>query len=108
MTSARLRLPTHPGALLREDLLPALGVSVAATARDFGILRQTLHRILAERAPVTPAMALRLGRYCGNGPDLWLTMQSKRDLWQAEQTMSAEIERTPQREGADEARCGQG
>ena len=69
MTAARQRPPTHPGALLRQDVLPALGVSVAAAARNLGISRQALQRILAERAPVTPAMALRLDRYCGNGPD---------------------------------------
>lgn len=95
MTAARQRPPNHPGALLRHDVLPALGVSVTAAARDLGISRQILHRILAERGPVTPAMALRLGRYCGNGPELWLAMQSKRDLWQVAQAMAVEIERIP-------------
>jgi addiction module HigA family antidote len=68
---ARMR-PAHPGAVLRDDVLPALGATVAAAARDLGISRETLHAILAERAPVTPEMALRLGRWCGNGPHLWL------------------------------------
>ena len=47
------RAPTHPGAILREDVLPALGISVSQAARDLGISRQMLHRILAEEASVT-------------------------------------------------------
>lgn len=86
------RCPTHPGALLREDVLPALRLSIAEAAGRMHISRQTLHRILAERAAVTPDMALRLGKFCGNGPDLWLGMQQAYDLWQAEDRLRAEIE----------------
>ena len=52
---------------IAADVLPALRISVSQAARDLGITRQTLHRILAEEAAVTPEMALRLGRFCGNG-----------------------------------------
>jgi addiction module HigA family antidote len=86
------RCPTHPGALLREDVLPALRLSIAEAAGRMRISRQTLHRILAERAAVTPDMALRLGKFCGNGPDLWLGMQQAYDLWQAEDRLRSEIE----------------
>jgi len=55
------REPTHPGALLREDVLPAIGEPVMAVAKKLGVTRQHLHRVLAEKAPVTPGMALRLG-----------------------------------------------
>jgi len=85
------RCPTHPGALLREDILPALRLSIADAAERMHISRQTLHRILAERAAVTPDMALRLGKFCGNGPALWLGMQQAYDLWQAEERLRAEI-----------------
>ena len=85
------RCPTHPGALLREDILPALRLSIADAAGRMHISRQTLHRILAERAAVTPDMALRLGKFCGNGPALWLGMQQAYDLWQAEERLRAEI-----------------
>jgi addiction module HigA family antidote len=78
-TSAALP-PLHPGELLREDVLPALGRSRAEIARLLGVSRQTLHSILTERAPVTPEMALRLGKLCGNGPELWLALQSRYDL----------------------------
>ena len=81
------RPPTHPGEVLREDVLPALGLSVIEVANKLGVTRQTLHRILSGRAAVTPEMALRLGKFCGNGPVLWLRMQQAYDLWQAERTM---------------------
>jgi len=87
------RAPTHPGAILREDVLPALGLSVTAVARALGVSRQQVHRILAETAPVTPEMALRLGKFCGNGPDLWLRMQADHDLWHARKALAKEIDR---------------
>src|SRR5262249_32761342 len=77
------RKPMHPGAILREDVLPALGLSVSATAERLGVSRQFLHRILAGQAPITAAMALRIGKFCGNGPELWLDMQQACDLWEA-------------------------
>ena len=89
------RQPTHPGAILREDVLPALGLSVSEAARQLGVTRQTLHRIMAERVSITPEMAVRLGRFCGNGPGLWLRMQQAYDLWRAEKELGAELERIP-------------
>jgi len=78
--------PTHPGEVLREDVLPALGLSVLDAADKLGVTRQTLHRIIARHAPrpVTPEMAVRLGKLCGNGPRLWLNLQGAYDLWHAE------------------------
>jgi antitoxin HigA-1 len=87
------RRPTHPGALLREDVLPALGVSITEAARQMNVTRQTLHRLLSETTAVTPLMALRLGRFCGNGPSLWMRMQEAYDLWHAEQEHSTELAR---------------
>lgn len=74
----------HPGELLREDILPALGKSKSETARLLGISRQTLYDILDERQPVTVAMALRLGKLIGNGPVFWLNLQRTHDLERAE------------------------
>jgi addiction module HigA family antidote len=95
VTGKRQMRPTHPGALLREDVLPALGLTVTEAARQLRVSRQMLHRILAEEASISPAMALRLGRFCGNGPGLWLRMQQAHDLWVAEREMSAELEEIP-------------
>ena len=49
-------------------------------AKLLGVSRQTLYDILDEKQPVTPVMALRLGKLCGNGPDLWLNLQKRYDL----------------------------
>ena len=79
--------PVHPGEILRQDALPALGLSVVDAAAKLGVTRQTLHRIIARKnpRPVTPEMTVRLGKLCGNGPRLWLNLQSAYDLWQAAQ-----------------------
>ena len=87
--------PMHPGEFLREDILPALGRSKVEIARLLGISRQTLYEILAEKQTVTPAMALRLGKLVGNGPTLWLNLQQRYDLWQAERELKSEIEAMP-------------
>jgi len=89
------REPTHPGALLREDVFPAIGEPVMAVAKKLGVTRQHLHRVLAEKAPVTPDMALRLGKFCGNGPDLWLRMQQAYDLWHAERALRKVVAKIP-------------
>ena len=96
----RDRAPTHPGAILREDVLPALDIPVMTAAKELGVSRQTLHGVLAETIAVTPAMALRLGKFCGNGPELWLNMQRAYDLWHAEREMADEIAKIPTRRAA--------
>lgn len=85
------RPPIHPGEILREDVLPALGLSVSEAARRLGISRQQLHRVLACTHPITTEMALRIGKFAGNGPGLWLRMQQAYDLWHAKQRMRDEL-----------------
>ncbi len=85
----------YPGELLREDVVPALGRTRAEIARLLGVSRQTLHAIMTERMPVTPEMALRLGKLCGNGPELWLNLQSRYDLQRLSKTKRAEIAAIP-------------
>ncbi len=93
---ARTALPAmHPGELLREDVMPALARSCAEIARLLGVSRQTLHAILTERSPVTPEMALRLGKLCGNGPELWLNLQARYDLDRLGREKRAEIDAIP-------------
>lgn len=81
------RCPTHPGAILRDIALPALTASKTEIADLLGISRQTLYDILGEKQPVTPQMAVRIGKLLGNGPTVWVRMQSTYDLWQAVQTV---------------------
>jgi len=95
------RPPVHPGEILREDVLPALGLSVSEAARRMGISRQQLHRVLACTHPVTTEMALRIGKFAGNGPGLWLRMQQAYDLWHAEQRMGHELSKIEPATSAD-------
>lgn len=95
VTAEPAMAPVHPGEVLKEDVLPALGLSVSEAARQLGVSRQTLHRILAGTHGVTPEMALRLGRFCGNGAGLWLRLQQAYDLWHAEQRLRDQLDRIP-------------
>jgi addiction module HigA family antidote len=85
----------HPGELLREEILPAVGLPKAAIARLLGVSRQSLYDIIDEHRPVTAPMALRLGKLFGNGPGLWLNLQRKYDLEQAEKEMGETLDRIP-------------
>ncbi len=89
------RAPTHPGVILREDVLPALGVTKAEFARNIRVSRQMLYDILNEARPVTTAMALRLGKVLGNGPNVWIGMQQKHDLFYTAQDMAKELDEMP-------------
>ncbi len=89
--------PVHPGEILRIDVLPALNLSVSEAARQLRISRQTLHRIMAGRMAVSPDMAVRLGKFCGNGADLWLRLQAAYDLWHAERRLKREVAAIPTR-----------
>jgi addiction module HigA family antidote len=87
--------PMHPGEMLRDDVLPALGKSKSEIARLLGISRQTLYDILDEKQPVSPAMALRIGKLLGNGPELWINLQRAYDLAVAERELAGEIKKIP-------------
>jgi addiction module HigA family antidote len=78
------RCPTHPGALLREDIIPATGRSVSEIAGLLGISRQHLHAIMAEKKPVTPKVAVLLGALFRDGPEIWVRMQAAYDTWHAQ------------------------
>jgi addiction module HigA family antidote len=85
----------HPGELLREDVIPALGRPVAEIAGLLKVSRQTLYAILREEAPVTAAMALRLGKLCGNGPELWVNLQARYDLDRLSRELGDELAGIP-------------
>ena len=102
MTNALLKglRPVHPGELLREDVLPAVGRPKTEIARLLGISRQTLYDILNEKQPVTPHMALRLARMFGGSAESWLAMQRNYDLKLAERELQAELDAIPRLEAA--------
>lgn len=83
---SKSRCPTHPGALLRDDIIPATGRTKAEIAGLLGISRQHLYDILQERKPVSPTIAVRLGKLFGDGAAIWTRMQGAYDTWQAEQS----------------------
>ncbi len=76
--------------------MPALGFSVSEAARQLRISPQTLHRILKGTQGITPEMAIRLGRFCGNGPGLWLRMQQSYELWRAKKMLAEELRLIPE------------
>jgi addiction module HigA family antidote len=83
---AQMHNPPHPGEILREDVLPELGVSVSEAARQLGVSRVQLSRVLHGRVPLSTGLALRLEQWL-SGPtaDVWLRMQIAHDLWLARQ-----------------------
>jgi addiction module HigA family antidote len=87
----------YPGAILRDHVLPALRLTVSQAARDLGISRQTLHRILADSAGITPDVAVRLERFCGVSSQFWMRCQYARDLRRAKVQMKAQLARIPVR-----------
>ncbi|TRZ64798.1 MAG: addiction module antidote protein, HigA family [Rhodocyclaceae bacterium] len=90
---SRMHNPPHPGLTLRDDVLPALGLSVTEAAQQLAVSRVTLSRVLNARAAISPEMALRieawLGKERGGDARLWLAEQSAYDVWQAEQQFKA-------------------
>lgn len=87
--------PIHPGALLREDILPAIDKGMTEIKDLLGISRQQLYDIVNEKKPVTPNTALRLGKLFGNGPEFWLALQNTYDLKTAEPAMAEELASIP-------------
>jgi addiction module HigA family antidote len=82
---AQNRKPTHPGALLREDVLPGLNMTQSEIADALGVSRRTISQILNEHRPVTPDMAKRLEYFLGTPAETWLTLQHTLDLWHLDQ-----------------------
>jgi addiction module HigA family antidote len=92
--------PAHPGAILREDILPALGWPKARFAAHLGISRQTLYELLREERGVTAEMAVRLARAFGNSARFWLNLQSNHDAWHAERDKRIKVSPLPRQKTA--------
>lgn len=94
---AHMYNPPHPGLTLRDDVLPALGLSVTEAAQQLGVARVSLSRVLNGRAAISPGMALRieawLGVEHGGEARLWLAEQSAYDLWQARKAGAPKVKR---------------
>ncbi len=89
------RRPTHPGEILREDVLPALGVTQAVLASHLGVSRLTVSEILHEKRGISAEMAVRIARVIGGTPQSWLHMQEAVDIWEVEQKFQQHPELAP-------------
>ena len=87
MSNARLnkrqRRPTHPGELLREEILPAAKITQVDLAKRMGVSRRTVNEICQERRGISTDMAHRLARVLNTTPHLWINMQAAVDVWDA-------------------------
>jgi len=83
----RMRIaPSHPGELIREDILPTLEMTITDLAEHLGVSRVALSEVVNGKRAVSVGMAQRLGKAFGNGARFWLALQMQYDIWQAEQT----------------------
>ncbi|MGI9026184.1 MAG: HigA family addiction module antitoxin [Burkholderiaceae bacterium] len=80
------RKPTHPGAILRDDVLPALKMTQTEFAEKLGVSRLTVSELLLEKRGLTAEMAMRLATVLRTTPESWLRMQESLDLWKLKQT----------------------
>lgn len=94
---SRMHNPPHPGETLREDVLPALGLTVSEAARQLGVTRAALSRVLNARAGISIELARRLeawlGPERGGRAELWLGQQLDYDLWQAKRKPAPRVKR---------------
>ncbi len=81
----RIRKPTHPGEVLREDVIKSLGLTVTEAAKRLGVTRKTLSELINCKSSMSPEMAVRIGKATKTSPDSWLYMQVQLDLWYADQ-----------------------
>jgi addiction module HigA family antidote len=100
MHMAQMHNPPHPGLTLRDDVLPALGLSVTAAANQLGVTRAALSRVLHGHAAITPEMALRIERWLGvergGRAALWLAQQTEFDLWHVAQARKKALAKVKQ------------
>lgn len=89
----RNRRPTHPGAILREDILPEAGINQTELASMMGVSRRAVNELCQERRGVFTDMAHRLARVFGNSPEFWLRKQQAVDLWEAAEANKSEYEK---------------
>jgi addiction module HigA family antidote len=93
----KMHNPPHPGETLREDILPALCLTITEAAKQLGVTRAALSRVLNENAAISPEMALRLEGWLGveNGgsADVWIGQQAAYDLWKVRQAGAPKVQR---------------
>jgi addiction module HigA family antidote len=89
---SKMHNPPHPGEALKEDALPALGLTVTQAAEQLGVARVTLSRMINGRAAISTDMAIRLAQWLGGSAEIWLRLQLQYDLWHAEKNSKIKVE----------------
>ncbi len=87
-----VRLPPHPGEILREEFLMPLGLTAGKLAKACGIPRSRLEQLAAEKLGISGDTALRLGRVFDTGPELWMNLQARYDIARARASIGDAIE----------------
>jgi antitoxin HigA-1 len=93
MPAKAKRRPTHPGELLREETLPAAGLTASELAARLGVSQRGINALLSERRAVTPDLAHRLARVFKTTPEFWLRLQEAVDIWDAWEANRQEYDR---------------
>ena len=88
---SRMHNPSHPGEMLKEDILPDLGLTVTDAAEQLGVSRVALSRVINGRAAISAELAIRLAQWLGGSAEIWLRAQLQYDLWNAEQKSKAKV-----------------
>ena len=88
---SKMHNPPHPGETLKEDVLPAHGLTVTQAAEQLGVARVTLSRMINGRAAISAEMAIRLAQWLGGSAEIWLRLQLQYDLWHAEKNSKIKI-----------------
>jgi len=91
------RAPIHPGVIFADIAMPELRKTrtVAEIATLLGVSRQNLYRVMAGEVSITPDVAARLGKLCGNGAGVWLRLQANYDAWEATHRLKNELAKIP-------------
>jgi addiction module HigA family antidote len=91
MNMNKMYNPPHPGETLKEDVLPALGLTVTEAAEQLGVARVTLSRMINGHAAISADMAIRLAQWLGGSAEVWLRLQLQYDLWHAEKNSKIKV-----------------
>jgi addiction module HigA family antidote len=92
----RMHNPPHPGEVLKDGVFDGSNISVTGAAAALGVTRVALSRVLNGKAGVSAEMAVRLGKWLGTGPEIWVSMQTQYDLRKAEQALKRQVAKIPQ------------
>jgi addiction module HigA family antidote len=87
------REPTHPGEMLLEEFLAPMGLTQRDLADGIRVPYQRVNELVNGRRGITPSTAVRLAKFFGTTPDLWMNLQLRWDLYHAQEAEARDLER---------------